>query len=1007
MVSALPLHLTIDASAWRCNSFFVIPTTISIDQTKEVLAETARCPASTWTAATSVTSAHSTRQDGLPIDPISLRPVDWGALLTKMRDPRRPVSVPDERKCWRCEGSNGQTHLRWILQNRDRRIPFVRKSGGWWDPTSIYFPSLGAWVLDPDVADRCIEHFRLVDLQPMEELQPQYAGWRIELVDWSSEHGALFEARLDLRAAIAATKRKAALALGLISWLRARRSGKCQWYEITAESGALKVGMLISEPLLETELSDALSLDVLPPSLVKRYEAPIVLRETWANIPVHGHLTFEGPVRTRLHSGCLGHRVGSLFVPFLEAEIAGREPLLLQSDWDSGVERARQFGAAAILSPLPPTDLVRGFDPAKVPGWKSPAKGGHQLFNFQREAVEFALGQDMRCLIGDEMGLGKTASAIAATHAALLDRVLVVCPVNAIGVWQREIAAWSAPDLPEPLVLTIRDTENLPLLTIARWVLIGYETLAGRDEGITVEGRECGNTLHAFFTLALGKISEGRWKRSKVNPPLIQMTSPNQASKERYRFVVRAALENAELIRRQLDQISGLELDATIRRKLGRMVSKLQQPVTTALRSWNPQLVIADEAHRLKAIEARRTKAVRAMCTDRRVLLMTGTPLRNHARDGKSLLEIIVSDEVWAAMERENLGLAETVRTLLRRRMIRRLKKDVLTQLPPKLRQRIPVPMETAYLEEYAGKMAAAEKTYEEVWQKTGSLGKAKKAASGYWFKAWHELSLAKMRTGIPVDFIREVIEAKERVIVFAYHLDVLSYLEQELQGHKLKVGRVDGRTKPAERTEIERRFQAGDIQVFLGGILAAGEAITLTRADTVIFAELAWVPGHLVQAEDRGHRAGQTAPKYHIIHLVADIIPSEPAKKPAGLEAPIPLPKLMPEDYAKFEETGVESPELAAAYEKLLDDDQSWQDYEWERQQAEFHAAVENIDEHMINALDSKLAHIDAVLDEQSESLVAGSLELGAAMNRLARATEERVHKRLKRSTVSPNARQ
>jgi SWI/SNF-related matrix-associated actin-dependent regulator 1 of chromatin subfamily A len=63
--------------------------------------------------------------------------------------------------------------------------------------------------------------------------------------------------------------------------------------------------------------------------------------------------------------------------------------------------------------------------------------------------------------------------------------------------------------------------------------------------------------------------------------------------------------------------------------------------------------------------------------------------------------------------------------------------------------------------------------------------------------------------------------------------------------------------------------FQHGDKKVFVGQISAAGTGITLTAAKTVLFAELDWVPGNIIQCEDRCHRFGQTEP-VRIFHLTA-----------------------------------------------------------------------------------------------------------------------------------------
>ena len=482
--------------------------------------------------------------------------------------------------------------------------------------------------------------------------------------------------------------------------------------------------------------------------------------------------------------------------------------------------------------------------------------------------------------------------------------------------------------------------------------------------------------------------STGGWQ---VSQTVAGRAVPAKSEGTRWVFTFRANPEAAEPLQNQLAREQGPWLDTKLRQRLGRVAARLQQPVTTALQTWNPQLVVTDEAHRVKEAASRRTRAVRAMCAGRRVLLMTGTPLRNHAGDGKALLEIISPERIWKVLGRDPQETREVVKDLLARRMIRRRKKEVLKELPPKLRQRIPVRIEAAKLEGYNDMMHEAEKLFDRVWAQTGSPSEARKAAMGLWNKAQRELGLAKLDTGVPIEYIREVIEAKGCAIVFAHHLDVLARLQTQLQATGISVGRIDGKTKPAARTDIVRRFQAGKLQVFLGGILAAGEAITLTRAETVIFIELAWVPGQLLQAEDRGHRAGQTAAKYHIIHLVAEIVPPPTPKPPEGLEPLIPLPELLPKDYRRLERTGIASPAWEAAEAKLLQNLELHEKYASEQEQAQRLAAVENIDQHMIDALGAKTAHIDEVLGEESDAMFADG-EQGSGIARLAQATEERV---------------
>jgi hypothetical protein len=124
-------------------------------------------------------------------------------------------------------------------------------------------------------------------------------------------------------------------------------------------------------------------------------------------------------------------------------------------------------------------------------------------------------------------------------------------------------------------------------------------------------------------------------------------------------------------------------------------------------------------------------------------------------------------------------------------------------------------------------------------------------------------------------------------------------------------------------RRGIVEDFQGGKLDVFIGGINAAGEAITLTRADTVIFVELDWVPAALLQAEDRIHRVGQRS-NCQVIQLVARI--------PEG----------------------------------------------------------DNLDEMMVDLIGSKVARIGTVLDEDTDNIIAGSIQANLHERLLAGVGQE-----------------
>jgi len=94
--------------------------------------------------------------------------------------------------------------------------------------------------------------------------------------------------------------------------------------------------------------------------------------------------------------------------------------------------------------------------------------------------------------------------------------------------------------------------------------------------------------------------------------------------------------------------------------------------------------------------------------------------------------------------------------------------------------------------------------------------------------------------------------------IVFSQSKAAINLFGQRLESKHISHGLYTGDTKQAARDELVRSFQRGDVRVFAGTIKAGGESITLTRSSTVIFIDRWWSPSKNRQAEDRAHRIGQ-----------------------------------------------------------------------------------------------------------------------------------------------------
>jgi len=131
--------------------------------------------------------------------------------------------------------------------------------------------------------------------------------------------------------------------------------------------------------------------------------------------------------------------------------------------------------------------------------------------------------------------------------------------------------------------------------------------------------------------------------------------------------------------------------------------------------------------------------------------------------------------------------------------------------------------------------------------------------------KARHDIAIAKV--GAVIEYVREALEELECVAIMCHHQDVAEQLAEAFAD----VGSVvvhGGKTVEARQAAVDT-FMNKQARVFIGTI-KTGVGYTITRTQTMFFAELDWVPGNVSQAEDRCHRIGQLG-SVLIQHLVAD----------------------------------------------------------------------------------------------------------------------------------------
>lgn len=438
-----------------------------------------------------------------------------------------------------------------------------------------------------------------------------------------------------------------------------------------------------------------------------------------------------------------------------------------------------------------------------------PAPEGEAYLGFQKAGVAFALSRK-DTLIGDEMGLGKTVQALGVVNAdPSIKKVLVICPASLKLNWKKEMIRW-----------------------------------------------------------VVRKLSGGIAYGSYFPETNIVIT-------------------NYDIIKRHRATIDRRKFD----------------------------LVVFDESHYCKNPEAQRTRAclgyeshgktITLPIEAGRRIFLTGTPILNRPIELWPIIRIAdpegLGSSHWAFAKRYAgaweapwgwdfsgaTNLDELQERLRASFMIRRLKKDVLKDLPAKRRQIIPLTsekvhtaiqneinfydrnmsaVEQAMLEAQQLQAAGDKNSYSEAAKKLHEGKQAKQALFEELSKLRHITALAKVP--YVVDYLEDILEDVNKIVVFAHHRDVVEQIHQKFSN---KAVMMHGETKLDERQVAVDRFQTDpSCRLIIGSIGTMGVGWTLTSSSYALFVELDWVPANITQAEDRLHRIGQ-AENVLIHHLVFD----------------------------------------------------------------------------------------------------------------------------------------
>ncbi|TQD83137.1 hypothetical protein C1H46_031299 [Malus baccata] len=298
------------------------------------------------------------------------------------------------------------------------------------------------------------------------------------------------------------------------------------------------------------------------------------------------------------------------------------------------------------------------------------------------------------------------------------------------------------------------------------------------------------------------------------------------------------------------------------------------------------KVVIADESHFLKNAQAKRTSACLPVIKRAQyAILLSGTPALSRPIELFKQLEALYPDVYKSVHEYGNryckggtFGLYqgacnhEELHNLMKATvMIRRLKNDVLSELPVKRRQQVFLDLAEKDMKQINALFRELEvvKGKIKACQSKEEVDSLKFTEKNLINKIYTDSAEAKIPAVL--DYLGTVIEAGCKFLVFAHHQSMIDSIYQFLLKKKVGCIRIDGSIPTVARQAYVTEFQEKDsIKAAVLSIKAGGVGLTLTAASTVIFAELSWTPGDLIQAEDRAHRIGQVA-SVNIYYLLAN----------------------------------------------------------------------------------------------------------------------------------------
>lgn len=286
-------------------------------------------------------------------------------------------------------------------------------------------------------------------------------------------------------------------------------------------------------------------------------------------------------------------------------------------------------------------------------------------------------------------------------------------------------------------------------------------------------------------------------------------------------------------------------------------------------------VLVLDEAQRIKNHMSKTAKEIRKIKAGNKFAL-TGTPIENNLLELWAIFNWLMPPLLkgFESFKSKYISTSENMEELrerIRPFILRRMKRDVLEDLPDKTETTIKIELTDMQKKLYLAYRQEALQLLEEEDQIFNVLSKLTRLRQicchpGMFLDDYRE-STGKL--DVLMERINELREEGRRVLVFSQFTTMLDIIKKELENNNIEYKMLDGRTPQKNRGNLIRDFDKGSATVFLISLKAGGTGLNLTSADTVIHCDPWWNPSVEEQASARVYRIGQKK-CVQIINLIA-----------------------------------------------------------------------------------------------------------------------------------------